>query len=301
MAEKATIKVRQIILAAFVLLSAYCVWLTCRSLRPNASFLFVDVGQGKCILVVAPNGRTMLIDAGTQTGGQNGKEEAMAKRVISQFTRIGVRKIDVILVTHPDKDHCNLVPILTREFQPCLFLSPIGESPEVEWQSVKAAIMNGHTKTVTVKLGQRLWLDTKNGVLVEVLGPPKGIVPKVSEWSPNDASTVLRLSFGEIKVLFTGDVGEVGQRWLLNSGVNLQATVLDVPHHGSKHNLETFLRAVRPKVAVISAGRQNPFGHPAQSTVEALERLGAIVWVTGEQGSLLIRTDGRSLKLTRLQ
>jgi len=300
MAEKATRTVKQIILVALVLLAAYCVWLVYRDFRPTAYFLFADVGQGKCILVIAPNGKTMLIDAGTQTYGQDGKEEATAQKVISQFAQIGVRKLDVILVTHPDKDHCNLVPILTREMQPRLFWSPVGESHEVEWQSVKAAMINGRTKTVAAQLGQRLWLDAKNGVVVEVLGPPAGIVPKVSEWNPNDASTVLKLKFGEISVLFTGDVGEVGQRWLLSSGMNLRATVLDVPHHGSRHNLETFLRAVRPKIAVISAGRQNPFGHPAPSTVEALKRVGAIVWVTGEQGSLLIKTDGQSFNLTSL-
>lgn len=301
MAEKATVTVRQIVLVVLALLSAYCVRLAYRDFHPTASFLFADVGQGKCILVVAPNGKTMLIDAGTQTYGQDGKEEATAQKVVSQFARIGVRKIDVILVTHPDKDHCNLVPILARELQPRLFLSPIGDSPEVEWQSVKAAIMNGHTKTIAARLGQRLWLDTKNGVVVEVLGPPEGIVPKVSEWSPNDASTVLKLRFGKISVLLTGDVGETGQRWLLGSGADLRASILDVPHHGSKHNLETFLRTVRPKIAVISAGRQNPFGHPDPSTVEALKRLGAIVWVTGEQGSLLIKSDGRTFNLTGLQ
>ncbi len=301
MAEKVTKTVRQVAIVALVFLAAYCARLVYRDFHPTALFLFADVGQGKCILVVAPNGKAMLIDAGTQTYGQDGKEEKFAQKVLSQFARIGVRKLDVILVTHPDKDHCNLVPILVKELQPHLFWSPVGENPEIEWQSVKAAITNNYTKTIVARLGQRLWLDARNGMWVEVLAPPVSIVPKVSEWSPNDASTVLRLKFGEISVLFTGDVGEMGQRWLLGSGANLQATILDVPHHGSKHNLETFLSAVRPKIAVISAGRQNPFGHPDPSTVEVLKRLGATIWVTGEQGSLLVKTDGHSLNLTSLQ
>ncbi|MCX7643510.1 MAG: MBL fold metallo-hydrolase [Armatimonadetes bacterium] len=300
MADKGTKTARQIIVVALVLLAAYCVWLTHRDFHLTVSFLFVDVGQGKCNLVVAPNGRTILIDAGTHTYGQNDRVEAIAQKVISQFARIGVRKLDVISVTHPDKDHYNLLPILMKELQPSLLWLPLGEDADAEWQSVKAIAMNGRTQTIAARLGQRLWLDTKRGVFVEVLGPPNGVVPKVSEWSPNDASTVLKLSFGEVSVLFTGDIGGMGQRWLLSSGANLRATILDVPHHGSKHNLETFLRAVRPKVAVISAGRQNPFGHPYPSTVEALKRLGAIVWVTGEQGSLLIRTNGRNFSLIGL-
>ncbi len=301
MAEKVTKTVRQVAIVVLVFLSAHCARLVYQDFHPAALFLFADIGQGKCTLVIAPNGKTMLIDAGTQTYGQDGKEEKFAQKILSQFARIGVRKLDVILVTHPDKDHCNLVPILVKELRPNLFWSPVGESPEIEWQSVKAAMMNGRIKTVAAQLGQRLWLDARNGVVVEVLGPPAGIVPRISEWSPNNASTVLKLRFGEISVLFTGDVGERGQRWLLGSGVNLQATILDVPHHGSKHNLETFLSAVRPRIALISAGRQNPFGHPDPSTVEVLKRLGATIWVTGEQGSLLVRTDGHSLNLTGLQ
>lgn len=299
MAEKAKRTVRQVIVVTLAFLSVYCVQLVYQDFRPIASFLFVDVGQGKCVLVVAPNGKAVLVDAGTQTYSQNGKEEAIAQKVISQFARIGVRKLDVISITHPDKDHYNLVPILTKELQPHLFWFPIGESPEPEWQSVKVATMKDRTKAVVAQLGQRLWLDARNGVFMEVISPPK-IVPEVSEQIPNNVSTVFKLRFREISVLFTGDLGEMGQRWLLNSKVDLQATILDVPHHGSKHNLKIFLRTVRPKVAIISAGRQNPFGHPDQSTVEVLRRLGAIVWVTGEQGSLLIRTDGRSFNLTSL-
>ncbi|MCS7266131.1 MAG: MBL fold metallo-hydrolase [Armatimonadetes bacterium] len=292
--------VRQVVLFALAFLAFYCLNLTYKEFRATVSILFADVGQGKCILVIAPNGRTLLIDAGTQTYGQEGKEEPMAQKVASQFARMGVRKIDVILVTHPHKDHCNFLPILAKEFQPSLFWLPVVESSELEWHSVKTAMANSQTKKVVAQLGQRLWLDMKNGLLVEVLSPPEGIVPKVSEWNPNDASTVLKLNFGEISILFTGDIGEVGQRWLLNSGANLRATILDVPHHGSKHNLKTFLLAVRPKVAVISAGRQNPFGHPDSSTIETLQSLGASVWVTGQQGSLLVKTDGQNFSLTKL-
>jgi len=300
MTEKLTRAVRQIGLVALVFVAGFCVWLAYRDFRPTALMLFADVGQGKCILIVAPNGRTMLIDAGTQTYGQEGREGLMAQKILSQFARIGVRQLDVILVTHPDKDHCNAVPILATELRPKLFWSPIGDSQEREWQAVKTLMADEGIKTIVAQVGQRLWLDTRNKVVVEVLGPPEGVVARVSEWSPNDASTVLKFKFGRVSALFTGDVGETGQRWLLQSGADVQATILDVPHHGSKHNLKTFLMAVRPKIAVISAGRQNPFGHPDPETVKTLQGLGASVWVTGEQGSLLVKTDGQNLELTKL-
>jgi len=300
MKEKVMGVARQIGLIALVFVAAMCVWLTYRDLRPKALILFADVGQGKCILLVAPNGKTMLVDAGTQTYGQDGRESSVAQKILSQFAQIGVRRLDVILVTHPDKDHCNAVPILATELRPQLFWSPVSDSSEREWQAVKTLMSDKGVKTVIAQVGQRLWLDTRNRVIVEVLGPPEGVVARVSEWSPNDASTVLKFRFGKVSALFTGDVGEAGQRWLLRSGANVRAKILDVPHHGSKHNLKTFLSAVRPKIAVISAGRQNPFGHPDPETVKTLQELGASVWVTGEQGSLLIETDGQNFKLTKL-
>jgi competence protein ComEC len=300
MTEKLQVTVRQIGLVALMFVAGFCVWVTYRDFHPTALMLFTDVGQGKCILLVAPNGRTMLIDAGTQTYGQDGREGLMAQKILFQFARIGVRRLDVILVTHPDKDHCNAVPILATELRPQLFWAPVGDSPEKEWQAVKTLMSDEGIKTVVAQVGQRLWLDTRNRIVVEILGPPNRVVARVSEWSPNDASTVLKFRFGKVSALFTGDVGEVGQRWLLQSGVDVRATILDVPHHGSRHNLETFLTAVRPKIAVISAGRQNPFGHPDPETVKTLQRLGASIWVTGEQGSLLIKTDGQNLELTKL-
>jgi competence protein ComEC len=300
MTEKLQVTVRQIGLVALMFVAGFCVWLTYRDFHPTALMLFADVGQGKCILLVAPNGMTMLIDAGTQTYGQNGQEDLMAQKILSQFARIGVRRIDVILVTHPHKDHCNFVPILATELRPQLFWSPVGDSTETEWQAAKTLMSDEGVKTVVAQVGQRLWLDKRNRAVVEILGPTEGVVARVSECSPNDASTVLKFRFGKVSALFTGDVGEVGQRWLLQSGTDVRATILDVPHHGSKHNLGTFLTAVRPKIAVISAGRQNPFGHPDPETVKTLQGLGASVWVTGEQGSLLVETDGQNLKLTKL-
>lgn len=299
--EKSARTVRQLGLLSLVFIAVYCARSVYREFHPTALLLFFDVGQGKCILVVAPNGKTMMVDAGTQTYGQDEKGEVAAQKILSQTARLGVRSLDVILVTHPDKDHCNAVPILMKELRPKLFWAPVGDNPEPEWQAVKTLVSSENLKTVTAQLGQRLWLDPKNGLMVEVLGPTEGIAVRVSEFSPNDASTVVKLRFGKISALFTGDIGETGQRWLLNSGADLQATILDVPHHGSKHNLETFLRSVRPKLAVISAGNRNPFGHPAPETMEVLRKLNARVWVTGKQGSLLIKTDGRSFTLTKLQ
>ncbi len=286
-------------LLGLVLLAGYCGWLTEGELRSSASVLFMDVGQGKGAVVIAPNGNTLLVDAGTQAYGRDGVGEQVAtSRILPLLARMGIRRLSVIAVTHPDKDHCNAVPMLAKELPPRLFWAPAGESSEPDWLAVKATMHQLGVRTVTAQVGQRLWLDAKRGVVAEVLGPPKAKAVRVSEIAPNDASTVFKVRLGEVSVLLTGDIGETGQRWLLQSGADIQATILDVPHHGSRHNLETFLFAVRPEVAVISVGRQNPFGHPAPKTVETLRRIGAIVWLTGEQGSLKVTVQGRRWTLT---
>jgi len=175
MAEKLTGAVRQIGLVALMFVAGFCLWVTYRDFRPTALMLFADVGQGKCILLVAPNGRTMLIDAGTQTYGQDGREDLTAQKILSQFARIGVRRLDVILVTHPDKDHCNAVPILATELRPKLFWAPVGDSPEEEWQAVKTLMSDERVKTVVAQVGQRLWLDTRNGWSLKFSDHLKGL------------------------------------------------------------------------------------------------------------------------------
>jgi competence protein ComEC len=172
---------------------------------------------------------------------------------------------------------------------------------ETGYLALEAAIRQARAKVVRVRQGQKLWLDVRHGVVAEVLGPPDGMPARSSPMNANDASAVVKVRFGAVSLLATGDAGEQAQRWLLHSGADLRATVLDVPHHGSRHVLAPFLRAVRPKVAVISSGRNNPFGHPAPETLAALQALNATIWRTDAQGGLLVWTDGRHWRLSPLR
>jgi competence protein ComEC len=301
-AEAMLSRARHIALFGLMLLAGWSGWTAWREWHPEARFAFVNVGQGKCLLVIAPNGRTLMIDGGSHAYGEDYRGAEVAERtILPVLRRLGVHRLDAVLVTHPHDDHCNALPAVVQAFPPTLFWQPIVSSMETGYLALEAAIQQAKAKVVRVRQGQKLWLDVRHGVVAEVLGPPDGMPARSSPMDANDASAVVKVRFGAVSLLATGDAGEQAQRWLLHSGADLRATVLDVPHHGSRHVLAPFLRAVRPKVAVISSGRNNPFGHPAAETLAALQALNATIWRTDAQGGLLVWTDGRHWRLSSLR
>ena len=132
---------------------------------------------------------------------------------------------------------------------------------------------------------------TVDGIAFEVLWPPPGFEPR----ELNDASIVLRVSYGDASLLLTGDIEGAVQRELLSRS-SVAATVLKVPHHGSKTSAPEFLSAVRPVIAVVQVGADNRFGHPHAETLEALSR--SRVYRTDEDGRVTISTDGHAITVS---
>ncbi|HZP58098.1 MAG TPA: MBL fold metallo-hydrolase, partial [Dehalococcoidia bacterium] len=136
--------------------------------------------------------------------------------------------------------------------------------------------------------------DLGSGARLDVLGPDEAMAAAADV---NDTGVVLRLTYGDVRMLFTADIGADAERALLADGADLRADVLKVAHHGSAtSSTARFLDAVRPRLALISAGRDNPFGHPAPETVQRLQAYAA-VYNTADHGALRIETDGRTLRL----
>ncbi len=129
---------------------------------------------------------------------------------------------------------------------------------------------------------------------VRILHPPCG----QTGLSTNDASLVLRLSHGEVDLLFLGDVEAAGERRLLATAATLESEILKVPHHGSRSSSTLpLVRAVAPQVAVASLGYQNRFGFPAPEVVERYERQGVTLLRTDQAGTITVRSDGRSYRV----
>lgn len=241
---------------------------------------FLSVGQGDCTLVRLPDGKRMLVDGG---GNYGDDEQRVGKRLLAPALHaLGVDRIDYLVLSHEHPDH----------LQGVLWAAAYLDVGEV-WESAVPGVSLAYRELQWVLAARgvpvrRLSTATApfpaGGARVEPLWPALG--DSASD-DANDDSLVFRLSYGKASVLFTGDLGGDSESGLLERGVPLDADLLKVPHHGSRHSSsEEFLAAVAPRAAVISAGYGNTFHLPAPSTVTRLQRRGVRVYRTDLEGSV---------------
>ena len=246
---------------------------------------FLDVGQGDATLIVAPSGRQVLVDGGPDP------------RVVMQGLGARLpfwdRSLDVIALTHPHGDHLSgLLGVLDR-YDADLFLHRSADYPSAEYARWEQALAEraGRSTMLEAQRGHRIALG--DGVVLEVLHPG----PVIVEGETNNNSLVLRLSYGEVEFLLTGDIETPIESALVARGAPLDATVLKVGHHGSATSSSApFLEAVSPSLAVISVGEGNRFGHPDEE--EVLPRLLAMLpddrlLLTSQHGDVEVTTDGK--------
>ncbi len=249
---------------------------------------FMDVGQGDSMLIVTPEGRQVLVDGGP--------DDMNAATSIGGKIPFWDRGLDMVVLTHPDEDHFRgLTEVLDRYDVDAVVDSGMdSENPlYVEWQR---SLERRDIKPVTAYQGQTISLgrDTR----LEILSPPPsrvgGAIP-----DSNNNGVVMRLVYGEVSFLLTADIEAEGEsRLLRNVPSSLKSNVLKVPHHGSKTSTTPrFLAAVSPVAAVVSAGADNPYGHPHPDVTGRLEdTLGAdMTYVTAQQGDIEFITDGKRL------
>jgi competence protein ComEC len=198
-----------------------------------------------------------------------------------------VRSIDVVVVTHPDEDHIGGLPAVVGAVPVGMVLDPMlpcdSESYRRLYEEIESRGITAHRATE----GQRLNLG--NGVYAEVLNPPD---PRLAQTGSDDNnnSVVLRLVYDRLSVLLSADIDRVGAMRMARLGEEIQSTILKVPHHGSAEPaLPEFLEAVRPELAVISVGADNPYGHPSEEMLGELGRVGAKIMRTDEDGAVTVK------------
>ena len=242
-----------------------------------------DVGQGDSILIRTPDGQKLLVD-----GGPDGE---VVKQELGEALPFWDRKLDMVLLTHPDSDHLSgLLSVVERYDVGEIAAAPIEADTDLAgaWQEL---IDEKGVPYEEVAAGG--WVDLGRGASLQILGPPKEPLTGTSA-DRNNNSLVLKLTWGDVSFLLTGDVEAAGEAALLDERVDLRATVLKVAHHGSAYSTtQELLDAVRPVVSVISVGADNDFGHPAPSTLDRLDD--TIVYRTDQQGDVTFSTDGERL------
>jgi len=245
---------------------------------------FIDVDQGECILIESPSGINYMIDSGSVS-----VKNVAQYRVASAVKYRGISRIDYMIVTHPDADHMNGVTELIQNKDmlniriDCLLIPYVPDN-----ENYKSLVRIAEENGITVARLHRGMYIQDSSLEMYCLHPD---IKYVSE-SVNGYSAVMELLFGDFSALFTGDIGEEEEKILPDR--KRKYTLLKVAHHGSRFSSTAqFLEAVSPETAVISAGRNNMYGHPHQETLERLYDAGAMVFTTARSGEIIICTDGK--------
>ena len=252
--------------------------------------VFFDVGQGDAVFIETPSGRQVVVDGGAHP--------LLMARLLGERMRFNDRHIDIVAASHPNSDHIGgLLQVLER-YDVGAVLERRIEYESATYEAWGRAVDEEQTQGARmIEAGAGLAIMLDNDVRLEVLGPPRELLRGTGSDADN-ASLVLRLTYGEVSFLLTGDVFAAGERAMLASGVNPDSDVLKVPHHGSDtSSTAAFLTAVSPDVAVISVGAENRFGHPSADVVRRLR--GFIgedgLYMTSERGAVEFTTDGETL------
>lgn len=266
--------------AAAALALFVCVVL--RSAQPGPLQVhFIDVGQGDAALCLTPHGRAIVIDA----GGQAGSSFDIGAQVVAPYLRYcGVREIECLILSHAHEDHAGGAGALLRSFPVRRVL--VGNEDRRLYAAALKIAPQAAAALIPAQTGQELEVD---GVRLRFVHAPR-------QAAGNEASAVVRLTYGQTRFLFTGDLEGAGEDALLASGEALRAEVLKVAHHGARTSSSAaFLAAVAPRLAVISAGQDNRFGHPHEETLRRLAEAGGAVLRTDRCGAVVVESDGKSL------
>ncbi len=288
-AASARFTARPALLAALALGAALWYPLMPPPARREIELHMLDVGQGDALALRTTRGNWILFDAGRawRTG------DAGRAVIIPYLARRG-GKLAAFVLSHPHNDHVGGASTILRALKPRTFHDPGFVAPTGSYGDALASAITSGTRWDRVRPGDSLVVD---GVVVNFLAPDSAWASTLSD--PNEASTIARVRFGAVRFLLVGDAERELEQWLVsNAGIDLRADILKVAHHGSSTSTtELFLREARPRVALISVGKDNGYRHPSPAVVDRLERSGAVVYRTDELGTVVVSTDGRRVRV----
>ena len=259
---KQFIKKKTVILLSIILILSNFIFYI---LPQDLKIYFIDVGQGDSTLIVTPSKKTILID-----GGGSESFDVGEKVLLPYLLDRRIRKIDYIMISHFDTDHCKgIFTVIENLKVKNIIISKQAEKSE-NYKKFKEIVANKKINIILVKAGDKIKIDKY--IYFKILFPTEKLIMQ----NPlNNNSIVSQLNYKSFKMLFTGDIEEIAEKEILNLQKDkLKSTILKVAHHGSNtSSTQEFINSVKPELALIGVGKNNTFGHPSECVVEKLRDL----------------------------
>lgn len=245
---------------------------------------FLDVGQGDAIFIESQSGNQILVDGGPD------------RSVLRQLGRVMPfydRTIDMLIVSNPDKDHFAGFLDVLRSYKIGAVMEPGTVGASAEYPVFERLIEEERAPRLLARRGQKIWLG--GGAVLEILFPDRD----VSGVAANSGSIVAKLLYGSTSFLLTGDAPEAIEEYLAQlDGKKIDVNVLKVGHHGSRTSTgETLLGFTSPEYAVISAGKENKYGHPHREVIDRLKQFEVTTLGTYEKGMVMMESDGETIRI----
>lgn len=281
----------RLLLISLVLAAAAMWWWAAYSLPRPLEVTALAVGDGDAYLIRAPSGRCLLLDSGSRSLSEVGEQV-----LVPNLLLLGVRRLEAVIVTHPDSDHVNGLPEVLEALPVRRLLDPELPGENTAYQQVIEICKSKNIPRYPLRAGHVINLDKRTRL--RVLAPGARLLAGTSS-DTNNNCVVSLLEFGRTRMLFTGDLEAEGEAALLARGNDLRADVLTAAHHGSRTGTgSALLDAVQPRITVISSRGDLTGMHPHVSVLQRLREHGIRILRTDVHGQIRLRSDGKSWRVT---
>ena len=279
------------VLAGFLLLINFFAWQEVFAFA-GPHYLKVDVldvGQGDSIFIETPARRRIIIDGGPDSA-------VLGK--LAERLPVWEKSLDVVMLTHPDADHvAGVLQVLERyKVDYIVWTGMVRDGANYQkWVELLAKKHQEGSNIIIAKAGTKI---TSGGATIDTLHPFENLEGQFFGKQGNDTGIVSRLSYGKKSFLLAADISSKAEQAMVKAGLSLASDVLKVAHHGSKYSSsEVFLQAIKPAVAVISAGAKNSYGHPTSEVLQNLFKFGIKVLRTDQDKDVEFLSDGNTIKI----
>jgi competence protein ComEC len=249
----------------------------------------IDVGQGDALALRTDKGRWIIFDAGRSWRGNDA-----GKSTVAPYIRRRGGEVHSFVLSHAHSDHVGGAASVLKALRPQTYWDAAFATPTLSYGQSLTTARDLNISWRRVHPNDSVRVD---GVVITFLAPDSAWATALGD--PNEASTIALVRYGSVSFLLVGDAERAEEEWLLRHARDkLDVDVLKVGHHGSRtSSTEDFIKAVSPKIALISVGADNSYGHPDQEVIGRLYRAGARVLRTDHSGDVVVRTDGRGIYL----